>query len=76
MKLKYTNNFKKKYSKLSARKKKTLKKQLKFLSKDQFYPSLKTKKNYSLSKAYGMKVELIKNIDLHGYMMVKILSYY
>ncbi len=56
MKLKYTNNFKKKYSKLSASKKKTLKKQLKFLSKDQFYPSLKTKKNYSLSKAYGMKV--------------------
>lgn len=56
MKIKYTNNFKKKYSKLSDNKKKKLKKQLKLLSKDQFYPSLKTKKNYSLSKIYKMKV--------------------
>ncbi|HKL42221.1 MAG TPA: hypothetical protein VJ962_06560 [Clostridia bacterium] len=54
--IKYTENFKKEYSKLSKRNKKTLKKQLRHLVKDQFSPSLKTKKNYTLSKKYNLKV--------------------
>jgi len=36
VKIKYTNNFNKEYSKLSQRNKKTMKKQLKYLVKDQF----------------------------------------
>ena len=55
-KIKYTKKFKKKYSKLSSSKKRMLKKQLEHLIKDQFYPSLKTKKNHILSKEYGKKV--------------------
>jgi len=56
IKIKYTNNFKKKYSKLSKSRKKMLKKQLEYLIQNQFYPSLKTKKNHTLSKEYGKKV--------------------
>lgn len=34
---------------------------MKYLIKAQFYSALKTKKNYSLSKEFGVKVESIKN---------------